>query len=198
MPLEHILAVLEEEFEAQAKAVEAEAAAEVEQLLQQAEADADRIRQQQLDAIQPRIQAEQSRRINAARMDAQRTLLEMKSALVEAVFDAARGQLKQARPRPHYGEVLSVLVEEVLAELGTPARLEIDKRDLALVVRLVDGRNDDIVVENAFETWGGVIGHSLDGLITVDNTLEARFARVQEQFRGEIVALLEDEALHGG
>lgn len=198
MPLEHILAVLEEEFEAQAKAVEAEAAAEVEQLLQQAEADADRIRQQQLDAIQPRIQAEQSRRINAARMDAQRTLLEMKGALVEAVFDAARGQLKQARPRPDYGEVLSVLVEEVLAELGTPARLEIDKRDLALVVRLVDGRNDDIVVENAFETWGGVIGHSLDGLITVDNTLEARFARVQEQFRGEIVALLEDEALHGG
>lgn len=198
MPLEHILAVLEEEFEAQAKVIQAEAAAEVEQLLQQAEADANRIRQQQLDAMQPRIQAEQSRRINAARMDAQRTLLEMKNALVAAVFDAARAQLKQARARPEYGEVLSILVEEVLAELGTPARLEIDKRDLALVVRLVDGRNDDIVVENAFQTWGGVIGHSLDGLITVDNTLEARFARVQEQFRGEIVALLEDEALHGG
>ena len=197
MALEHILAVLEEEYEAQAAEIQAQATAEVQQLVEESEADASAILHQHREAIRPRLRAEQSRRINVARMEAQRVQLEMKDALVGAVFDAAQSHLARARQRPDYDAVLATLIEEVLDELGTPVRLAIDRRDLKLVHDLLSGSNNDVSVEPSLKTWGGVVGRAPDGLIWVDNTLETRFNQVQENYRASVADLLEEEP-HAG
>lgn len=201
MALEHILAALEEAFETEIAELQAKTAAEVAQIIADSEAKARAVHLDQIEAVQPRIHAERSQRINKARLDAQRTSLEARRELITAVLDTAQSQLAQIRRRPGFDRLLAALVLEVLDELGGSTRLEIDRRDIQLMAQCLDGLDGldaPVAVDATLQSWGGVIGHSADGRITIDNTLEARFSQVQELCWGDIAGLLESEELDAG
>lgn len=198
MALEHIIAALEQESAAQSAAIRAQAKAEAATLLEGSEAACTEMRAHALEAVQPRLRIERSRRINLARLDAQRITLGVQEALVDAVYEACRVQLAQARHRSDYAALLSALVDEVIEALGTPLLLEIDTQDAELLHGFLRDRHDSVSVRPGIQTWGGVIGHTSDGRITVDNTLETRFSQAQERHRGKVAGLLNEVRPNAG
>lgn len=192
MALEQIIAALEQEAAAQVEAMRAEAASEEVRLRQESEAACADIRTRALEAIQPRLLAEQSRRLNQARLEAQRDRLNVQHALVAEVFEAARSELAHARARPDYAELLAALADEAIAALGSPLVLEVDARDAGLVASIASGRPVQVEVAPVLECCGGLAGRSPDGRVRVDNTLETRLAQAQERYRSAVAALLDE------
>lgn len=194
MSLEHILEVLTAKAQTEITRIEEEAAGQVRSILDQAEAEAVEIREQHIAAVLPRIESERARRINAAKLTAQRLVLEARESMVKAAFDAAGEELASIRENSTYPAVLEALMNEVFDELGTRVKFVVDPRDAGLVRRLLDRRGLDLGIEPALNTWGGVVGHSSDGRLTVDNTLETRLERARRRLRGEVAAVFEKHA----
>jgi vacuolar-type H+-ATPase subunit E/Vma4 len=199
MSLEHILESLAAKGQAEIARIEDEAEEQARIILEQAEAEAIRIREQHMAAIRPRIESERTRRINAARLTAQRIQLEARKALIDAAFDATSEELACLRGSLMYPALLAALIDEVFDELGTNARLVVDPRDASLAHALLDRQeiNADpstplrAGIEPVLDTWGGVMGHSADDRLTVDNRLETRLEQVRRRFRGEVAAVFE-------
>lgn len=155
MSLEHILEALTAEGQAAISRIEQEAEEQAGAILNQAEAEAVQIREEHIAAIRPRLKSERSRRINAARLAAQRVELEARESLVKAAFDAACEELADVRESPTYPALLEALMDEVFEELGTTARLAVDPRDAGLTQRILDQQGMELDIEPALDTWGG-------------------------------------------
>lgn len=195
MSLEHILEALAAEGQAEVSRIEQEAEEQAGAILNQGEAEAIQIREEHIAAIKPRIESERAQRINAARLAAQRVELEARESLVEAAFDAACEELAGVRESPTYPPLLEALMDEVFEELGTDVRLAVDPQDAGLVEGVLDRRGLELDIEPALDTWGGVVGHSSDGRLTVDNTLETRLEQARRRLRGEVAAVFESRSV---
>jgi vacuolar-type H+-ATPase subunit E/Vma4 len=191
MSLERILDALTAEGQAEISRIEQEAEERACSILNQAETEAIQIRDEHMTAIRPHIESGRAQRINAARLAAQRMVLEARESLVQAAFDTAAEELASIRESSAYPAVLEAQINEVFGELGTSARFVVDPRDTGLVQKVLDRRGLDCAVEPTLDTWGGVVGYSHDGRLTVDNRLETRLEQAQHRLRGEVAAVFE-------
>jgi vacuolar-type H+-ATPase subunit E/Vma4 len=177
-------------------AMEATAAQEIAQILAQSRAEAAQIRAAAADAAQAArarqhraglepLARERARRINQARRDALIVTGQARETLFVEALARAQERLLALRDDPSYPTVLLALAREALAQFDGPVTLRADPRDAELVRTLVVEGS----IRFDLETWGGVEVHTVDGRISVLNTLEARLAQGRELFRQAVMAL---------
>lgn len=193
MALEHLLSNLEQQFSDMIATLRSQAADRISQIQAETEIQSQLIRQQALDAAQIQIRTDASQSLNRARQEAQQIRLDARNQLIDTLFCAVQEELARARQRPDYPALLALLAQEVMAELGLPVRLAIDPQDLAAIQPLLQELGGQVSLETVIAGWGGVVGHTPDGRIAVDNRLESRFGQAQERFSGVVAELLERE-----
>ena len=197
MALEDILSRLENQCEETIRTLRSQSEEQISRIQTEAEVQSQAIRRGFMGTAQTRASVERGQRLNRARLEAQQIRLDARNELIDAVFDAAREQVARTRQRTDYQTLLALLVQEVIAELGAPLHLEVDRQDLEAVRLQLDHPDSQVTVEATIECWGGVVGHTPDGRISVDNRLETRFRQAQERFSGEVAELLEREMSRG-
>jgi vacuolar-type H+-ATPase subunit E/Vma4 len=152
--------------------------------------------------------AERSRRLHRARLEALRLRGQARDQLIEQALQGARLRLAALRHEARYPEVLQRLALEALRALdaqpasGAPRSadqpgaedrptLEVDRRDLDLIRRILGDLDLSPRLEPALETWGGVVARSADGRIVATNTLETRLERALPYLRRELARQIE-------
>lgn len=186
MALEHILAAIEDEAAVEIARIEAESQRRAKAILEQASSDAVTIERATASALDVDLESKAARLRNQAHIQATRTLMKAREAIVQQARDGAVVQMGALREREDYRDLLAALLDEALAALpGEDVVVRVDPRDRDLIALLLAELRPGapIDVEAALDTWGGVEVASADGRIIVRNALETRLERADPYLR---------------
>jgi len=206
MSTEKILQALETETERQIAEIEQAAQKEIEQIHAQAQVEAAAVRQKRLAAVQAPLQAEQTRILNQAKLEALQIVLGMRESLINSALEATARHLTDLVTSEAYAQVLWQLTEEALDTLDADSqvRLRVQDRDIPLMKRLVQEMGLSAEVEGGLEEGtssygcpGGVVVTAADGRIRLVNTLAARLQRVASLYRPQIADMLCGDSQEG-
>jgi vacuolar-type H+-ATPase subunit E/Vma4 len=198
MSLEVILASIESSGEAEIDRLRSEAESRARQALEAAERKAAITREEARHAALRPAAAERARRLHQAKLEALRTIGEVRQQLVETMLLETRRRLTDLRADPDYPLILRRLIAEAVAALGEAelrsgrVLLEIDPRDERHICHILNELGVNPQVVSSLHGWGGVVVTSCDGRIVVNNTLEARLERATPVLRQDLVAFIEE------
>lgn len=203
---------VEQNIQALSRAVQSEARAEAEQILSDAEAKADAIRQRAREQAQAesqeileraRLEAEhlRSQRLAAARLQARKLRLERRERLLDQVFDTARQRMPTVQQWTDYDQIVRQWVREAVTYLGSKAaRIRADEHTHGLLAgSALDELSQELDVQlqlgEPLEHGLGIVAETMDGHLRYTNTLQARLERWQDELRGPAFRLLMGESL---
>ncbi len=128
-----------------------------------------------------------ARIVHQAEFEAQTKNADEKQKIVQAFLAKASAELAAQSEKPDYKELLKQLIQEALPMVDRPVKVLVRSQDLSLTQQALKelGRGD-LGVVGALKGWGGIRLESLDGTISLDNTLESRFHKALEVFKEEI------------
>lgn len=197
MSLEAILAAIETSGEAEIDRLRSEAESRAQQIQADAERKAAIVREEARRAALWPAAAERARRLHQAKLEALRTVGEIRQQLIETALSETRRRLADLRADPDYARILRRLIAEALGVLGEAelhngrAMLEIDPRDELPIRHILDDLGVDLQVVSSLHGWGGIVVASGDGRVVVNNTLESRLERATPFLRQDLAAFLE-------
>jgi vacuolar-type H+-ATPase subunit E/Vma4 len=206
------MTTVEQNIQALSRAVLSEAHAEAEQILADARAKADAVRQraQKQAQVEQEEILEHARReaahvrsqcLAAARLQARKLRLERREKLLDEVFAAARQRMATVQQWTEYGQIVREWVREAVTYLGSSAaRIRADAHTQAILVEgalseLSEEMDVQLQLGKPLEHGLGVVAETMDGHLRYANTLEARLERWQEELRGPAYRLLMGESL---
>jgi V/A-type H+-transporting ATPase subunit E len=198
MSLDAILASIESSGGDEIDRLRAETESRAQQILAAAECKAAIAREEARRAALWPAAAERARRLHQAKLEALRTVGEVRHQLIEMAFSGTRQHLAALRADPDYPLVLRRLIVEALDALGEAELhsghivLEIDPRDEPYVCPILNELGVNLQAVSSLQSWGGVVVTSGDGRIVVNNTLESRLARATPFLRQHLVAFIEE------
>jgi vacuolar-type H+-ATPase subunit E/Vma4 len=190
MGLSDILEAMERKAEQQVAERESAADHESRSIIEAAEAEATRIRETRLVQAKERLRREQARLFGAAQLDRQRELTAARQRWLGQVLARARGELTRLRNRASYARGYEHLAREAIGEIASMGKLEIDPRDEQLMRQIMATLGVDGEIISTLDTSGGLRVSSVDGCITVDNTVEARLENSWKDLRQRLAVLL--------
>ena len=199
MSAEAILDAIEASGETEIAHLRAGTEARAQQILEEAERKAATIREQARRAALRPAAGERARRLHQAKLEALRSVGEVRTRLVEEALTETRQRLAGLRAEPDYPLILRRLVEEAIHALGDEKSdgscpvLEIDPHDDGLLRRILDEPGPDLPIVPSLKCCGGVVARSGDGRIVVTNTLETRLERATPFLRRDLAAFFEKE-----
>lgn len=183
MSLDTILKEIHDSAEAGIQAIEARTDSQVQAMIDEAQAEAETIRQENCRQALGPAWADRAHLLNRARLRSVQIIAEAHQAVMEQTLDRVRERLAQLRTETDYPQVLHSLTSEALETLGRVSQngsdlsLRADERDRDSLEQILKELDHNPAVTYDLEQWGGVIAVSADGRLVVDNTLEARLDR---------------------
>lgn len=186
------------------------ATAEAEQILADAQAKADRLRQEahkqaeiERKAILERAlrEADQIRKqaVIAAQLQAQAMRLRRREDLLNKVFEEAGRKLASVQQWSNYPQIAEQLIREAVTSLNSnPIRISADAKTRSLLTETVlAALAKDLKVQLEFgpelEQGTGITAETMDGRQRYDNTLETRLKRRWDTLRASVYHLLMGE-----
>ncbi len=198
MSLEVILAAIESSGEAELDGLRREAESRARQTLEAAERKAAIVREEaRRTALWP-APSERARCLHQAKLEALRTVGEIRARLVETTLAETRRRLSELRADPDYPLILRRLIAEAIKALGEAELrsgrvvLEIDPRDERHIDPTLNELGINLQVVASLQSWGGAVVTSGDGRVIVNNTLESRLQRATPFLRQDLVAFIEE------
>lgn len=199
MSLQAILERIRAAGEAQTGEILEQARREAQQILDDAQADANQsYHRAYRDALEPSA-GECARIRNAAVFEANCLSGQLREAFIQSVFDCVRQQMTEIRQTAGYRQALQGILTEVLPAnngvecLKDRVVLEADPRDRDLLQDLLRSSGLDVPVCYTLNCWGGLIARAPDGTWKMTNTLESRLERAMPYLRQQIAAWLEKQ-----
>lgn len=200
----------EEEIETLSRAILREAQVDAEQLMEEAKAKADAIRQraredaerekkQILDRARQEAERLRSQSVASAQLKARTLQLEHREKLLDRVFQAAREKLPEIQKRPGYEQLAATLLKEALVQLRVnKAEVRADKTTKELLEKgmlneISRELKGEFTLADTLEEGLGVVVDAADGKLHYDNTLETRLQRLQSSLRASVHKILMGE-----
>ncbi len=186
-----LVTILEKEANAEIERILTEARGQGEQLIDQANQDA----QAYLTEQRQRIEAERTAALvkadSAAQVRASALVLQAKDQAIAEVFATAGAELARLQQdKTRYGAILRGLIREASGALSGRMTVQANLKDLDLVKQAVKDLKLDAEVKPGDDISGGVRLTSGDGRFVVENTLASRVERVRSLIAPEIAAQL--------
>lgn len=201
MSLQAILDAIRTSGEAQLREVEAQAQARADGILAEARVNAQRLQEETRNRVVLQASKESARLLQQARLEVLQIVGNMRERLIDQALEETRKRLACLRSDPVYPEVLRLLTEEALRELGTSLRaseqpqLAADPHDRELLDGILSEMGLGLLVSYELSCQGGVIARSEDGRVMVVNTLEIRLERAIPYLHRHFAALFEEVLL---
>lgn len=182
MALEHILAAIRSEAEAEIDRVEEAAAAEISRIEDEGERRAASEYARQRTSRDGDATRTADRIVNHARLEADREIHAAVERVYQEVLARVTVRLEGLRSSPEYAAVFLQLFDECRSVLPSASVLLIDPRDHALAETVLRSESGRLEIEGSLNSAGGMVLVEGDGR-NVDNTIEARMARADPYSR---------------
>lgn len=180
MAIEDIFKALDEQADAECSELVRAAEGQAEAVLAEAKAEADRIKEQRLQAAKEVVRQKTGKTINAAKLDNKKQLAAVRESVVQQVFEQAAAKLSTLRSTKEYEDVFVALAKEALAGVEGDCTLQVDPADAKLAEKVAKDLNASCKVDPSLETSGGVVVSTADGRVLRRNTFESRLAKSHE------------------
>jgi V/A-type H+-transporting ATPase subunit E len=145
-------------------------------------------------------QAENLKRqiIGSSTLNARNKELVIIESAIDEIFAKAKEKLAKSNTEKNYEKKLTRLIQDSSAKLGSEIVIQCNKTDLNLVKKLVSqessNRKSKITVSNeVVDIIGGIKAASVDGTMSLDNTLDSNIETLKPLIRKRIVQLLRGE-----
>ena len=136
--------------------------------------------------------------IGSSTLNARNKELIIIESAIDEIFIKAKEQLAKSNNEKNYEKLLTRLIQDSSAKLGSEIVIQCNKTDLNLVKKLVSqessNRKSKITVsDEVVDIIGGIKAASVDGTMSLDNTLDSNIESLKPLIRKEIVQLLRGE-----
>jgi len=145
-------------------------------------------------------QAENLKRqiIGSSTLNARNKELVIIESAIDEIFDKAREKLAQSNNEKNYEKLLTRMIKDSIAKLGSEIIIQCNKTDLKLVKKISseESANKKVkitVSDEVIDVIGGIKATSVDGTMTLDNTLDSSIESLKPLIRKDIVQLLRGE-----
>ena len=145
-------------------------------------------------------QAENLKRqiIGSSTLSARNKELVIIESAIDEIFNKAKEKLAKSNNEKNYEKLLNNLITDSAGNLGSEIIIQCNKTDLELVKKIASdistNKKMKITVSNeVINIIGGIKSTSLDGTMTLDNTLDSSIESLKPLIRKEIVQLLRGE-----
>ena len=145
-------------------------------------------------------QAENLKRqiIGSSTLSARNKELVIIESAIDEIFNKAREKLAKSNNEKNYEKLLNNLIADSAGKLGSEIIIQCNKTDLKLVKKIASDISTEkkmkiTVSDEVLDIIGGIKATSLDGTMTLDNTLDSSIESLKPLIRKEIVQLLRGE-----
>ena len=145
-------------------------------------------------------QAENLKRqiIGSSTLNARNKELVIIESAIDEIFDNAKEKLAKSNNEKDYEKLLTRMIQDSSAKLGSEIVIQCNKTDLNLVKKLVsqeasNKKSKITVSDKVVDIIGGIKAASVDGTMSLDNTLDSNIESLKPLIRKEIVQLLRGE-----
>ncbi|MGH9972270.1 MAG: V-type ATP synthase subunit E [Nitrososphaeraceae archaeon] len=145
-------------------------------------------------------QAENLKRqiIGSSTLNARNKELVIIESAIDEIFNKAREKLAQSNNEKNYEKLLTNMVGDSIAKLGSEIIIQCSKTDLNLVKKISSEESTNkkvkiTVSDEVIDVIGGIKATSVDGTMTLDNTLDSSIESLKPLIRKDIVQLLRGE-----
>ncbi len=145
-------------------------------------------------------QAENLKRqiIGSSTLNARNKELVIIELAIDEIFNKAKKKLAESKSQKNYEKILASMIEDTATKLGSEVIIQCNKTDLNLVKKLSSEISTKkklkiTVSDKVIDIIGGIKATSLDGTMTLDNTLDSSIESLKPLIRKDIVHLLRGE-----
>lgn len=145
-------------------------------------------------------QAENLKRqiIGSSTLNARNKELVIIESAIDEIFNKAKEKLAKGNNEKDYEKLLTRMIQDCVAKLGSEIIIQCNSADLKLVRKISSQESSDkkmkiTVSDEAIDIIGGIKAASLDGTMTLDNTLDSNIETLKPLIRKDIVQLLRGE-----
>jgi V/A-type H+/Na+-transporting ATPase subunit E len=145
-------------------------------------------------------QAENLKRqiIGSSTLNARNKELVIIESAIDEIFNKAREKLAQSNNEKNYEKLLTRMIKDSIAKLGSEIIIQCNKTDLKLVKKISSEESTNkkvkiTVSDEVIDVIGGIKATSVDGTMTLDNTLDSTIESLKPLIRKDIVQLLRGE-----
>jgi len=145
-------------------------------------------------------QAENLKRqiIGSSTLNARNKELVIIESAIDEIFNKAKEKLAKSNNEKNYEKLLTRMIQDSSTKLGSEIVIQCNKTDLNLVKKLVsqeasNKKSKITVSDEVVDIIGGIKAASVDGAMSLDNTLDSNIESLKPLIRKEIVQLLRGE-----
>ena len=145
-------------------------------------------------------QAENLKRqiIGSSTLNARNKELVIIESAIDEIFNKAKEKLAKSNNEKDYEKLLTRMVQDSVAKLGSEIIIQCNETDLKLVKKISSQESSDkkvkiTVSDETIDIIGGIKAASVDGTMTLDNTLDSNIETLKPLIRKDIVQLLRGE-----
>lgn len=145
-------------------------------------------------------QAENLKRqiIGSSTLSARNKELVIIESAIDEIFDKAKEKLAKSNSEKNYEKLLARMIQDCSEKLASEIVIQCNKTDLSLVKKLVSQETSNkkskiTVSDQVVDIIGGIRAASVDGTMSLDNTLDSNIESLKPLIRKEIVQLLRGE-----
>lgn len=145
-------------------------------------------------------QAENLKRqiIGSSTLNARNKELVIIESAIDEIFNKAKEKLAKSNNEKDYEKLLTRMIQDSVAKLSSEIIVRCNSTDLKLVKKISSQESSDkkmkiTVSDEAIDIIGGIKAGSLDGTMTLDNTLDSNIESLKPLIRKDIVQLLRGE-----
>jgi V/A-type H+-transporting ATPase subunit E len=145
-------------------------------------------------------QAENLKRqiIGSNTLNARNKELVIIESAIDEIFEKAKEKLAKSNNEKNYEKLLTRMIQDSSTKLGSEIVIQCNKTDLNLVKKLVSQESSNkkskiTVSDEVVDIIGGIKAASIDGTMSLDNTLDSNIESLKPLIRKEIVQLLRGE-----
>jgi V/A-type H+/Na+-transporting ATPase subunit E len=145
-------------------------------------------------------QAENLKRqiIGSSTLNARNKELVIIESAIDEIFNKAKEKLAKSNNEKDYEKLLTRMMQDSVAKLGSKIIIQCNSTDLKLVKKISSQESSDkkmkiTVSDEAIDITGGIKAATVDGTMTLDNTLGSNIETLKPLIRKDIVQLLRGE-----
>ena len=198
--IEPLTRAILKEAKVDAQQMRDEAQAQADAIRQHAQEEAEKARREILERAQQEANRLRSQTLASAQLKARTIQLEHREKLLDHVFQAAKEKLADIQQRPDYEQLAARLLREALVQLRVnTAQIRADNTTQSLLEKkalkkISSELNGQFTFGEPLEEGIGVVVDAADGKLHYDNTLGTRLQRLQSTLRASVYKVLMGEA----
>lgn len=192
MPINEMLAALEQEGKEHCQKILADARAQAKQKIKETEEAGLELEKQLVAEADSKLEKERSKAFKEANFSVNKSIIEKKEELIKQLFKKLNDTF-QSRMQASSADTFKKLAIEAIDRVKTGRKeviVSVNKKDIENAKRVFNQLDVEYKVDNNLNTIGGLIIKSADGKITVNNTLESRAQKAQQLLKPQIITLL--------